>query len=39
VALLDHRIVKQRYGRVFLDSLPGYRFTTAIDEVEAFFDV
>ncbi len=39
VALLDHRIVKQRYGRVFLDSLPDYRFTTAIDEVEAFFDV
>ncbi|MCS6954218.1 MAG: ATP-dependent DNA helicase [Bryobacterales bacterium] len=37
LALLDHRIVKQRYGRVFLDSLPPYRFTMDISDVERFF--
>ncbi len=37
LALLDHRIVRQRYGRVFLDSLPPYRFTMDIREVERFF--
>jgi ATP-dependent DNA helicase DinG len=35
--LLDPRIQRQRYGRVFLDSLPPYRITQSIDEVEAFF--
>ncbi len=39
VALLDNRISRQRYGQVFFDSLPDYRFTTAIQEVEKFFDV
>ncbi|HXG35027.1 MAG TPA: ATP-dependent DNA helicase [Bryobacteraceae bacterium] len=37
LALLDHRIVRQRYGRVFLDSLPPYRFTMEIRDVERFF--
>lgn len=37
LALLDNRIVKQRYGKVFLDSLPDYPFTDQIEDVEAFF--
>ncbi len=39
LALLDNRITKQRYGQVFFDSLPDYRFTTSLNEVEEFFDV
>ena len=39
LVLLDNRITKQRYGQVFFDSLPGYAFTTHLDEVERFFDV
>jgi ATP-dependent DNA helicase DinG len=39
LALLDHRITKQRYGQVFFDSLPDYAFTTDIREVERFFHV
>jgi ATP-dependent DNA helicase DinG len=39
LVLLDNRITKQRYGQVFFDSLPDYRFTTEIDDVEQFFDV
>lgn len=39
LALLDNRITKQRYGKVFLESLPKYRFTTRIEDVEAFFHV
>jgi ATP-dependent DNA helicase DinG len=35
--LLDPRIQRQRYGRVFLDSLPPYRITQSIEDVEAFF--
>ncbi len=35
--LLDPRIQRQRYGRIFLDSLPPYRITQSIEEVEAFF--
>ncbi len=35
--LLDPRIQRQRYGKVFLDSLPPYRITGSIDDVEAFF--
>jgi ATP-dependent DNA helicase DinG len=39
LVLLDNRVSKQRYGQVFFDSLPDYRFTTSLDEVEKFFDV
>ncbi len=39
LAILDNRITKQRYGQVFFDSLPDYRFTTRIEDVENFFDV
>jgi len=35
--LLDPRIQRQRYGRIFLDSLPPYRVTHAIEDVETFF--
>ncbi len=35
--LLDPRIQRQRYGRIFLDSLPPYRITHSIEDVEAFF--
>ena len=35
--LLDPRIQRQRYGRVFLESLPPYRLTQDIHEVEGFF--
>jgi ATP-dependent DNA helicase DinG len=39
LVLLDNRITKQRYGQVFFDSLPDYRFTAKIADVEKFFDV
>jgi ATP-dependent DNA helicase DinG len=39
LVLLDNRISKQRYGQVFFDSLPDYRFTAKIGDVESFFDV
>lgn len=39
LALLDNRITKQRYGQVFFDSLPDYRFTTRLADVESFFNV
>ena len=35
--LLDPRLERQRYGKVFLDSLPPYRITRDIAQVEAFF--
>ncbi len=38
LVLLDNRILKQRYGKVFTDSLPDYTFTTVIDDVARFFD-
>ena len=36
LALLDNRILKKRYGRVFVDSLPNYRRTTELAQVEHF---
>ncbi len=35
--LLDPRIQRQRYGRIFLDSLPPYCVTQSIEDVHAFF--
>jgi len=35
--LLDPRIQTKRYGRIFLDSLPPYRISHDITEVEQFF--
>ncbi len=37
LVLLDPRIQRQRYGRVFLESLPPYRVTNDIGVVEEFF--
>ena len=37
LVLLDPRIQRQRYGQTFLASLPPYRMTTTITDVEAFF--
>lgn len=37
LVLLDPRIRTQRYGQTFLQSLPPYRMTTAIADVERFF--
>jgi ATP-dependent DNA helicase DinG len=37
LVLLDPRIRKQRYGQTFLQSLPPYRMTAEIEDVERFF--
>jgi ATP-dependent DNA helicase DinG len=37
LALLDNRILKKAYGRIFLESLPNYRRTTDLGQVEQFF--
>jgi ATP-dependent DNA helicase DinG len=37
VVLLDNRIRSQRYGKVFVESLPDYRRTTDLADVEIFF--
>ena len=37
LCLLDNRILKKQYGRVFLNSLPEYARTTDIRAVERFF--
>jgi ATP-dependent DNA helicase DinG len=39
LVLLDPRIRTQRYGQTFLQSLPPYRMTTNIADVESFFGV
>jgi ATP-dependent DNA helicase DinG len=39
LTLLDNRILKKQYGRVFLESLPNYRKTTELKQVEAFFGI
>jgi ATP-dependent DNA helicase DinG len=38
LVLLDPRVRRQRYGQTFLASLPPYRMTTSITDVEAFFE-
>jgi ATP-dependent DNA helicase DinG len=37
LVLLDPRIRQKRYGKIFLASLPPYRMTTTITDVEEFF--
>ncbi len=37
LVLLDNRILKKQYGRVFIESLPNYRRTTEMQVVEEFF--
>jgi ATP-dependent DNA helicase DinG len=38
LVLLDPRLQRQRYGRVFMESLPPYRVTQHLSDVEAFFE-
>ena len=37
LCLLDNRILKKQYGRIFLDSLPRYSRTMDLGKVEEFF--
>jgi ATP-dependent DNA helicase DinG len=37
LVLMDNRILKMRYGKVFVQSLPAYTRTTDIHKVEEFF--
>jgi ATP-dependent DNA helicase DinG len=37
LALLDNRILKKQYGKVFVESLPNYARTTDLKKVEEFF--
>ena len=37
LCLLDNRVLKKQYGRVFLESLPDYKKTTDLRQVEEFF--
>jgi ATP-dependent DNA helicase DinG len=39
LVLLDNRILKKQYGRVFVQSLPPYRRTTEMQVVEEFFGI
>src|SRR5581483_7111284 len=39
LALLDNRILKKSYGKMFVNSLPDYRKTTDLKVVEEFFGV
>jgi ATP-dependent DNA helicase DinG len=39
LVLLDNRILKKQYGRVFIESLPNYKKTTDMRVVEEFFGV
>ena len=37
LALLDNRILKKQYGKIFVESLPNYARTTDLRKVEEFF--
>jgi ATP-dependent DNA helicase DinG len=39
LALLDNRILKKQYGKVFVESLPNYTRTTDLKKVEQFFGI
>ncbi len=36
LVLLDHRLTRKAYGRVFWESLPDYRRTTSLEDVKTF---
>jgi ATP-dependent DNA helicase DinG len=36
LALLDHRIVRKQYGKVFFESLPAYGRTSRLEDVKVF---
>ena len=37
LVLLDNRIIRQRYGRIFFDSLPKYGRAHSIEDIADFF--
>jgi ATP-dependent DNA helicase DinG len=37
VVLLDNRILRQRYGKAFIESMPAFYRTTDVAVVEEFF--
>jgi ATP-dependent DNA helicase DinG len=37
LALFDSRVLRRRYGKVFLDSLPPFKVTDDLEEVRSFF--
>jgi ATP-dependent DNA helicase DinG len=39
LVLLDNRILKKQYGRVFIESLPNYKKTTEMRVIEEFFGI
>ncbi len=39
LAVLDNRITRKRYGKIFLDSLPAFPTVSKLSEVEAFFRI
>lgn len=39
LVLLDNRIIRLPYGRVFFESLPPYRFSRKLEDVQEFFHV
>jgi ATP-dependent DNA helicase DinG len=36
LAILDHRMVRKNYGRIFFESLPPYRQTNRLEDVKVF---
>ncbi len=36
LTILDHRVVRKKYGQIFFDSLPAYRRTSRLEDVKAF---
>jgi ATP-dependent DNA helicase DinG len=36
LAILDRRMVQKKYGKIFFESLPSYRCTHRLEEVDAF---
>jgi ATP-dependent DNA helicase DinG len=38
LAILDNRISRMQYGRIFLESLPGYTITRELSEVARFME-
>src|SRR2546428_191157 len=36
LAILDQRLVRKQYGKIFFDSLPGYQRANRLEEVKAF---
>ena len=39
LAVLDNRITRKRYGKIFLDSLPAFPTVTELSAIEAFFRI